>query len=156
MSDDRTPRFTHSDLYSEVKDLIRPQIENEEIVNAAWVIPLMEKKHPMPRTWRGRHADARRIAYREHVRDLARRIVREFKKTETDIESSLVLPGFKFVQRSYQIDRDNEPTVVPINQMTDREIEEKRDEHYRMSDGHRSHGDELDRYLAIRRAAGAA
>ena len=74
------PSFTHSDLYTEVKDLIRPQIESEHVVNAAWVIPLMETKHPMPRTWRGVHAHARRIAYREHIRDLARAIVREFKK----------------------------------------------------------------------------
>jgi len=45
------PPFTHSDLYTEVKDLIRPEIESEHVVNAAWVIPLMEAKHPMPRTW---------------------------------------------------------------------------------------------------------
>ena len=151
------PSFTHSDLYTEVKDLIRPQIEGEQIVNAAWVVPLMEAKHPMPRTWRGVHADARRIGYREHIRDLARAIVREFKKKETDPDRDTpLLPGFKFVQRSYQIDRDAEPTCVPVDQMTDQEIEEKADELDRMADGCRAHAAELRRYLAIRRAAGAA
>jgi hypothetical protein len=151
------PSFTHSDLYSEVKDLIRPEVESERIVDADWVIPVMEKKHPMPRTWRGVHAEARRIAYREHIRDLARGIVREFKKKETNPDRDTpLLPGFKFVQRSYQIDRSDKPMVIPIDQMTDQEIQEKADELDRMADGCRAHAAELRRYLGIRQADRAA
>ncbi len=146
--------FTHSDLYAEVKELVRVEVAAGRIVKAAWIVPLMAKKHPAPRTWRGDHADAWRVSYREHVKDLARLCVREFKQKEEELDPQQPsLPGFKRLQRSYQIDRNGEPMVVPLIQMNDDEIEEKATELDRLAAGNTAHAAELRRYLRDRKAA---
>jgi hypothetical protein len=146
--------LTHSDLYAEIRDLVRLKIDAEQIIGAAWVVPLMAQKHPMPRTWHGPDADAYRICFREHVKDMAREVVREFKKTEEEIDPrQSVLPGFKRVQRSYQIERNGEPMLVPLLKMSDIEVERKITELRKIGTGNFAHADELERYLRDRLAA---
>jgi hypothetical protein len=149
--------LTHSDLYAEVRDFVREKINSEEVIGAAWVVPLMTEKHPMPSTWRGPDADAYRICFREHIKDMAREVVREFKKSEEDLDPrQRVLPGFKRVQRSYQIDRNGEPMLVPVAQMSDQEVEQKIGELRKIGAGNLAHADELERYLRDRRAVASA
>jgi hypothetical protein len=149
--------LTHSDLYAEVRDLVRSKIDGEQIIGAAWVVPLMTQKHPMPTTWRGPDADAYRICFREHVKDMAREVVREFKKTEEEIDPRQgVLTGFKRVQRSYQIERNGEPMLVPVGKMSDVEVERKIEELRKIGAGNLAHADELERYLRDRRAVESA
>jgi hypothetical protein len=149
--------MTHSDLLSEIRELVRPKIEGEQIIDAAWVVPLMVQKHPMPEGWSGPDAEAYRICFREHIKDMAREVVREFKKTEEEFNPRQhLLPGFKRVQRSYQIERNGEPMLVPVGKMTDDEVKGKIDELRKIGRGNLAHANELARYLRDRRAAASA
>lgn len=149
--------LTHADLYAEIREIVGEEIKQEHTTNAAWIVPLMIKKHPMPKTWRGPDADAYRICFREHVKAIARECVREFKKIEEKNDPrQRVLPGFKRVQRSYQIERNGEPTLVPLMKMTDDEVEAKISELRRIGKGNYDHADELARYLRERQATASA
>lgn len=88
---------------------------------------------------------------------VADRVDRYFRsvKISTDIPDPAQdpLPGFKRVQKKYVFERDGKQVIVPVDDMTDEEIDAKADEHRAMGRGHFAHADELLRYKSIRRAA---
>jgi hypothetical protein len=43
-------RLTHAELYDEIRELVREKNRNGETIHAAWVVPILEKHYPMPRT----------------------------------------------------------------------------------------------------------
>lgn len=72
------------------------------------------------------------------------------KKLGTDdeqaISGQLTIEGFKHVQQYYSITRDDVPLVVPVEQMTDEEVQEKAEWHRKCGRAHFEHADELVEY----------
>jgi hypothetical protein len=62
----------------------------------------------------------------------------------------LTLEGFQYLQRLYDIERGGEQMHVPIEAMTDDELEAKAKEHYARGATEYAHGDELMRYRELR------
>lgn len=86
------------------------------------------------------------------LRDEVRQQINRMKvKTESDEGSEqLAMPGFDYLQQRYFIERDKEPCIVRIEEMSDLEIEAKAKEREAMGRSCFAHADELRRYRELR------
>lgn len=62
---------------------------------------------------------------------------------EQETSGQLTIEGFKHVQQYYAIERNGIPLVVPVEQMTDEEVEAKAAWHRKCGQAHFEHADEL-------------
>lgn len=56
------------------------------------------------------------------------------------------LLGYQFLKKAYSVERNGELIIVPIQEMTIAERNERADEYVKMSEGCIGHADELRRY----------
>jgi len=76
------------------------------------------------------------------------------KKLDIDhlnIDSQLTIEGFKYVQKYYSIERNNDYVGVPVDQLTKTEIHEKADQLNKMGRACLRHSTELQKYYLKRK-----
>lgn len=84
--------------------------------------------------------------------------IRARKDVESDPEvpEQMVLAGYERLQKFYSVVRDGEQTLVPNDQLSPREVEQKKAEFRRNIDGLSLHLDEFTTYHEKRLAGGAS
>ena len=86
------------------------------------------------------------------TRDLVRRVINETMGPNSGGDAKQrVLPGFEHLQEYYLVKREGDQVGVPIEEMTDAEIDAKMEEHDKMGSAHFAHRDELATYKEQRR-----
>lgn len=121
---------------------------------ASWIVEAVMGRHPFPPDWQGDDRDFAEGSCRDHVRVEVRKKLRDYKAgDENEASQAPWLPGFEHVQRAYLVTRHGEATVVPLDQLTDAEIESKEAALDTMGHGCFAHRDELRRYRLERAAA---
>lgn len=135
--------MTQNDLMNEVQEIIERFISEGKSIAASWVVQAIVKSHP---DVSGADANWYILCGYEHARDSVRQVLRRYKPSEEGPQEQVVLPGFERLQKAYLVDRGNEQTIVPVQDLTDAEIEAKEIELEIMGRGCYQHRDELKRY----------
>lgn len=97
---------------------------------------------------KGEDADFALCCVYDTVSDRVEVYFRNVKVNESESsDGQMLLPGFKHLQKRYNIQRDSESVLVRIQDMTDAEIGRKESELRMMAIGLMAHADELHRFL---------
>lgn len=137
-------------------------LEGKEIINRAWLVTAMLAEHPLKRH-RKKDPDEFSLTCRQgfisaSVDAVLARLKFQDEGGDPD-QTELELPprpGFKHLRQLYPIKRDGAIMLVPLEQMTDDEIEAKVKTYRRASLSLDGHATELERYLTARQMSGAA
>lgn len=149
--------MTQPELSRIVETIVEKRLGEKETVPTTWLIHAVVKKFP---DVRGDDVGFYRLCAFGHVGDTVRAVLRARKERETkpDADEDDLFPGLDRVQRAYTIPRtvgdETEQIVVPTEDMTDDEIRAKAAELDRFGRGAIAHGEELLKYLKMRRKAG--
>lgn len=139
--------MTQKELFEEVLAVVEAAIERGEVVPAHSVTVAIVASHD---DIKGEDADWYLLCGMEHVRDTVREVLRRYKPTADPTPEQILLPGMERLQIAYLTDRDGDQVVVPIDQLTDIEIERKATELESMAMGCLQHAKELRRYRVQR------
>src|ERR1035441_2396476 len=132
------------ELTDEIQSLIEASLGAGVAVQAGWIASEIVRKHP---DIRGADKDFYLNCARNHVRDTVRDVTRRYKDDpRTKPPGQLVLAGFEYVQKAYLVKREDEEFIVPVDQCTDKELDQKIAEYRSMAEGCSKHADELVRY----------
>lgn len=142
--------MTQDDLDREVNSIINSRLAAKQAAPLTWIKTAVLDKHPglsgADRAWYHFCASG-------HVEDAVRNALRKFKDTEDEPDRQMLLPGHERLQKAYLTDRNEESTLVPIDQMTSQELLAKAKVYRKLGRGCYQHADELERYAEDRRAA---
>lgn len=133
------------DIEAECQDFVSTRKAAREPLAVPWMTHAIVALHPAPefpdRDWY-------LVTAFETIRTLLGRVTRSDKHEKTtEGDRSGFLPGFEYLQAWYDIDRDGERVVVPIEQCSRPELEAKAEEIRRMGRGCFAHALEIERYL---------
>lgn len=145
--------YSQSDLFVEVCKIIDDTVDKGQQTQASWIATSVITKHP---EITGNDSDFYTLCAREHVRDTVRSALRRYKPQAGDSDPNLVLPGFKRLLKAYPIEREGDQVIVPIDQLSDPELDAKINELRAMGEGCFEHADELTRYKGQRKTPTAA
>lgn len=84
-----------------------------------------------------------------HIKDVVKRCVRKFD-TKPITDEQLVLDGFEHLQVAYTVPRNGRIELVPVDQLSDVELEARAAEYEAMAKGCRAHARELRTFAASR------
>jgi len=143
--------YSFSDAQREIVAKIQWLIENNgSVLHPEFIAHAVVGDHP---DVNGEDADFYKCCSFAKIRDEVRQQVNRMKIATEKQEGSeqLVMPGFDYLQQRYFVDRDNEPCIVRIEEMTDDELEAKAQEREAMGRACFAHADELRRYRDLRK-----
>lgn len=152
--------FSPTELYAEVLLIIAEQSNAGVLTSRGWLVTNVLQRHPLKRPSKRDPDDfsvcCRQLAVATAV-DSALARLKHANEGHTDpdaIELDLPrLPGYKHLRRIYPIRRDEVIFLVPLEKMTDDEINAKIKVYNKASDGFAAHARELQRYLTARKRA---
>lgn len=150
--------MTNADLEREVRAIIRKRVDRGQTAPASWITQEVIQAYWSTETTtpllNDLHLEFASLCIYEHVRTMVRKCVQKYKEVPSvEVDQQLLLGDeFKRLQKAYLVERKKEQIVVPINLLTDDEIQEKVAELYKMGEGCYEHAAELSRY-SRRRAA---
>jgi hypothetical protein len=130
-------------------------IARGERVTKSWAVEAVRKHTPRPKDshawyWLRCEGIAIDVLVGAAIRD------RREVEGNPNVPDHLLLPGSERLQKSYSVlDEDGEWTLVPISEMTPREVEAKKAEFRRGIAGLSAHLEEFTRYHDDRLAVGA-
>lgn len=95
-----------------------------------------------------------RLCAREHCYRIVKSVVDKYKGDETtEDKQQILLPGFDYLQVAYTVHRNDEIILVPIELLTDEEIDARALEFEKQAEGLNAHAEELRIYKLKRRAS---
>lgn len=155
--------FSPTELYAEVLLIIAEQSNAGVLTSRGWLVTKVLQRHPIKRPSTKDPDDfsvcCRQLAVANAV-DAALARLKHANEGHTDpdvIELDLPrLPGYKHLRRIYPIRRDDVIFLVPLEKMTDAEINGKIKVYNKASRGFAAHARELKRYLVGRQRVTAA
>lgn len=138
-----------SEIDTEILAIIESRMTSSLDVAGPWLIHEVVNQHP---NIEGDDEDFYRCCAFGHVAARVREALRREAQRDNSEDRQLLLPGWSHLHRRYSIERNDQQMIVPIEAMTDLELEKKAAEYIRQSDGLRSHADEINRYRMQRRS----
>lgn len=142
--------MSETSIYPEVRKIIADKIEAGEVVVIDWLThEIIAGKDGIE----GPDTEFYRVCAFIHVKDVVRRCVGKYdSKPATDRQ--LTLPGFDHLQVAYTVMRHGDIVLVPVDQLTNEEIEARALEYEAMAEGCRAHARELRSYRRERTSGG--
>lgn len=138
-----------SSIYPEVRKIIADKVHQGEVVVIDWLThEIISSKDGIS----GSDLDFYRVCAFTHVKDVVKRCVGKYDSKPTT-DRQLTLDGFEYLQVAYTVARDEQIVLVPVNQLSDDEIEARAKAYDDMADGCKAHARELRSYKRIRRQA---
>jgi hypothetical protein len=139
-------------LDSEIREFFDQEIDAKRVISIGFAVGSLIKSHGGisgdDARW---YSDCAFIAVWNAVTKY-HRTVKAAEESPT-VEQRELFPGYRRLQRRYSVERSSERYIVPVEELTDAEIDTKIAEHYRQSEGHRLHAQELERFKDERRSA---
>lgn len=137
--------YADSDLEKEVREIVEGG-GDDELPKALIVDKILAQKTPES------DADFFGLCARAHTEDAVRRFLNRYRGTaKADIvDPQLILPGFERLQRFYLVERRDAQVLVPVEHLSDAELERKAVDYVAMGDGCHEHARELRRYVLAR------
>lgn len=135
-----------SHLTKEIRAIIDSRIQRNDPVKPDWVTKEILDAH---QEISGDDSDFYFCLAREAIRDQVRKQINRFRLTPEQalvVDKQIVLPGFERLQRAYLIEINGDQIAIPIEKMTDAQLQTKITELEAMGDGCYQHATELKRY----------
>jgi hypothetical protein len=98
----------------------------------------------------GDHADHYRAMARRFIDGTARRVIGKLESANPG-QSAFTMEGYEHLQMAYPLKRKDELVLVPVEQATDAELEERAREYELMAEGAIAHATEIRRYIELRK-----
>lgn len=133
--------FSEKDLIAEVEAAVNSR---QCAIETDWIANLVMSNH---RNLSGDDSEFYLLCAWAHVKDAVRVVVRRFKPSPEEApDSQIILPGFERLQTKYHMERGGKSWLVPIDELTDEEIDRKVSEYESIGRGVYLHAAELLRY----------
>lgn len=135
-------------ITTEIRKLIEDKIARKEVVVIEWLTnEVVSRKSEIE----GPDLPFYRVCAYSHIKDLARRCVKKYdSQPSSPTDSQIVLPGFEQLQVAYSVFRDGANVLVPVDMLSDGELEARAAEYDAMAKGCRNHAREIRKYLRER------
>lgn len=128
---------------TDVRKFIDDKIDNGETVVVSWITHQVISERAGVE---GEDADFYRACAFDVVARVAKECIGKYApKSQGDAQ--LVMDGFEYAQKAYPVDRGGDRVLVPTDQLSSDELNERAEEYERMGRGCLRHAKEL-RYLA--------
>lgn len=143
--------YSMADLTREIAEAISTLMEQGQTLRREWIVQTILARHD---DVEGEDADFYRCASRKTIEGAVRQQINRFEpKAEVTPDRQLVLEGFERLQRYYALEERGELIAIPVDAMTDAQLEAKQAELIAMGAGCYQHAEEIQRYRDARRAA---
>ena len=141
--------MSDTSVTSQVRKFIADKVSRGEIIVVDWLTnEIISNKASI----QGDDEPFYRVCAYIHVKDVVKRCIGKYDvKPITD--SQLTLDGFEHLQVAYTVTRADQIVLVPVNQLSDRELLGRADEYEQMAKGCRAHAREIRSYIASRSVA---
>jgi hypothetical protein len=131
-----------------VRELIDEALDSGRVWTTNDLVAVAKHTHPFPAFWTGDDRDANEAAVDLYLHIEFRKKLREHKASDRRGDGrQALLPGYEFLQASYAIERDGEPCIVPVVEMTLGELLAKDAELAKMVRGLMAHRADLRRFI---------
>lgn len=137
------------DLEQDATNLIASRLDAGEVVHAKWAVQELLNIHA---DITGNDVDFYLLCAREHVYRVIKKVIDRYDKPEDD-EKQMLLVGYEFLRIAYPVERDKERVVVPIDLLTDEELQARAKEFRTQAGSLLRHADEIEEFVTKRRAA---
>lgn len=140
-----------TDVTREIRSMVQDRIGSGSVVRVDWfTTEILAMKGQIE----GEDADFYIACGADFIKDTVKRCIGEYKpKTDSVFTAQIVMDGFDHLQKAYTLERDGEQVLVPVDMLTDTEVEARALELEAMARGCISHAKELRGYLRLRSAA---
>jgi len=139
-----------TDVTNEIRKLVSDRVDAGVIVRVEW---LTTEILNMKADVHGDDADFYLACGVDFIKDTVKRCIGDYQpKAATVTSAQIVMAGFDHMQRAYTVDRGGEIVLVPVDMLTDAEIEARAAELEAMARGCIAHAKELRAYRRERAA----
>ena len=136
-------------IRSEIRKFISDKIGNGDEIVVQWLITeIIAKKSEIE----GNDLPFYMTCTRQTVSEMVKGCVQKYNKADNK-DSQIVLPGFEHLQVAYPVEREGKQVLVPVNNLSDAELEQRAKEYDTMARSCRLHAREIRDYLKARREA---
>ena len=140
-----------TDVTNEIRKLVSERVDAGVIVRVEW---LTTEILNMKADIHGDDADFYVACGVDFIKDTVKRCIGQYQpKAATSTDAQIVMEGFDHMQKAYTVDREGETVLVPVDMLTDEEIEARAAELEAMARGCIAHAKELRAYRRGREAA---
>jgi hypothetical protein len=140
--------MNETSIYGEVRKIISDKVAEGKVVVVDWLThEIISAKAAIE----GADVEFYRVCAFTHVKDVVKRCVGKYG-AKPDTDAQLVLSGFEHLQVAYSVMRDNEIVLVPVDLLSDEEIDDRAAEYDRMAKGCIAHARELRSFKRTRRS----
>ena len=139
-----------TDVTSEIRKMVADKIDAGVIVRVEWLTTeILSMKSDIS----GDDADFYVACGVDFIKDTVKRCVGQYQPRATAAaDRQIVMEGFDFMQKAYTLERDGETVLVPVDLLSDDEIEARATEYEAMARGCIAHAKELRAYRRSRAA----
>jgi hypothetical protein len=134
--------MSEQSIYREVREFIAAQIQDGKVILVGELALQILISKP---SIEGQDKEFYQIAAMAYVKTVVKRCVGKFDAAPVS-DPQLVLDGFEHLQVAYSVERDGQICLVPVDQLTPREIEARAAEYEQMAASCRKHAKELREY----------
>jgi hypothetical protein len=141
-------------IAAEVREYYNNLLEEKKPIRTAWAVEGILQLH---QDIAGGDAEWYMVCGRGYVWEAVTAYVRSIKASQesddTAPQMELLFPGYKRLQKVYSVERDGHQMIVPVELLSDDEVDSMIEMHERAAQGHLLHADELRRFKGGRRIA---
>src|SRR5262245_32771826 len=141
-------------LVNEAREFYEARLDEKRAIPMVWAVSEIIRAHESvensDREW---WETCAQVAVYAAVSEVVRKIKAAEDEPDSEAEQESLFPGYRHLQRRYIVERNEDQVTVPVELLTDEEIDAKILEHERQSAGHLSHAQELMRFKSERRTA---
>lgn len=141
--------MSFKEIRNEIATFIARKVDSNETVELDIVVRDVIVGKP---SIDGDDAEFYRVCTYQKVAEIAKQCIGKYNARDQP-SRQLALPGFEHLQVAYTVERNGAVTVVPINLMTDEELNARAAEYDAMAKGCRDHAREIRGYITKRAAA---
>jgi hypothetical protein len=134
-------------IYTEVRKFVQDRIDSAIITRVEWLTSeYIGSKDKVE----GEDLPFYQTCALAHVNEVVKSVVGKFEPKKTRADDQMIFPGFNHMQKAYTIHRDGVRLLVPVELLTDNEIDARADEYDAMAQGCRDHARELREFKTAR------
>lgn len=137
-------------IYTEVRKFVQDRVDRGVITRVDWMTSeYLGTKEKVE----GDDVPFYRACALAHVNEVMKQVVGKFDSKKAVSDSQLLFPGFTQMKKAYTVHRDGIKLLVPVELLSDDEIDQRASEYDEMAQGCRDHARELREFKAARREA---
>lgn len=137
------------DIQSFISAMIATKIDAGQVVNMHWAVTDVLNEYS---DIEGGDVDFYLITARQYVFEQVKKCVKKYEPNPDGINEQLVLDGFVHLQKAYPVKRGGVRELVPVELLSNEELELRASEYDAMADGCRAHAKEIRAYASSRQA----